>query len=471
MERFDLICLGCGPAGEKAATQAAYYGKRVAVIERLSTPGGAMVNTGTIPSKALRETAVMCSAFRRRPVLGLQLQVEEDMTVPRFMAQRHLIQQEEHDRIERSFDRHNIAVLPGHGRIVDPHTIAVATPTGEEVCVQGDYILIATGSRPYRPAHVPFHHPAVVDADGILEIDHMPRRMLIVGGGVIGCEYACIFAEIGTQVTLVEPRDRMLPFIDDEIRSVLMRAMKDVDISTRLTTEVTEIIARKGEPIVRANFSGETYGEFDTVLWAAGRTGNSDGIGLENVHITPDKRGSIDVNEHYQTSVPSIYAAGDIIGSPMLTSTSMEQGRVAACHMFNVEFKKQVAQLFPIGLYTIPPIAAVGESEAEMTDSRNRIVVGRAPYRLNARGRMYRDNAGLFKLIFDRATGRLLGASIVGEQATELIHIAQAVMAAGQGIDYFINACFNYPSISDLYKYAAYDALQRIDADVSRCAA
>lgn len=470
MDRFDLICLGCGPAGEKAATQAAYFGRRVAVVERAHTPGGAMVNTGTIPSKALRETAVMCSAFRRRPIPGLRLEFGRELSIAKFMAQRHLIQQEEHDRIESSFDRHGITVVQGHGRLVDPHTVDVTRDDGSTRRLTADFILIATGSSPVRPEHIPFHLPGVVDADGILELDHMPRSLAIVGGGVIGCEYAGIFAEIGVRVTLFEPRDAILPFIDGECRDILLRAMRCADIDVRLNTAVKSVAhaAVGGLLVTDAIGRAEPY---DVFLWAAGRSGNTRDIGLENVGLTPDKRGLLTVDRSFRTSVPSIYAAGDVIGPPSLTSVSMEQGRVAACHMFGLDFKREVARTFPIGLYTIPPIAMVGLGEPEAAKAGHDIIVGRAPYRLNARGRMYRENEGLLKLVFDRSTRRLLGAAMVGEQATELIHIAQSIIHAGEGVDYLINACFNYPSISELYKYAAYDALQALQTVSHRAAA
>ncbi|QOJ18148.1 MAG: Si-specific NAD(P)(+) transhydrogenase [Phycisphaeraceae bacterium] len=470
MDRYDLICLGCGPAGEKAATQAAYFGRRVAVIERAHAPGGAMVNTGTIPSKALRETAVMCSAFRRRPIPGLRVEFGGHLSIAGFMAQRHLIQQEEHDRIESSFDRHGITVVNGHGRIVDPHTIEVTRDDGPTARLSADFILVATGSSPVRPEHIPFHLPGVVDADGILELEHMPRSLAIVGGGVIGCEYASIFAEIGVAVTLFEPRESILPFIDGDCRDVLLRSMRGAEIDVRLNTAVQSVSESKVGGVLVTD-STRRAESFDVLLWAAGRSGNTRDIGLENVGLIPDKRGLLAVDGTFRTSVPSIYAAGDVIGPPSLTSVSMEQGRVAACHMFGLHFKREVARTFPIGLYTIPPVAMVGLGEQEAAKQGHEVIVGKAPYRLNARGRMYRDNEGLLKLVFDRSSRRLLGAAMVGEQATELIHLAQSIIHAGEGIDYLINACFNYPSISELYKYAAYAALQAIHVGEQRLAA
>ncbi|MCH8314515.1 MAG: Si-specific NAD(P)(+) transhydrogenase [Planctomycetes bacterium] len=463
MEQFDLICLGCGPAGEKAATQASYFGHRVAIVERQPRPGGAMVNTGTLPSKVLRETALLCSAFRRRPLPGMDYTVDTKSSMTKFMARQHLAQMEEHDRIEASIDRHNIAVFRGFGRIVDPNTIEIESESGERTRISAKFILLATGSSPVQPDHVPFDHPRVVDADGVLELDHMPSSMIVVGGGVIGCEYACMFGEIGVKVTLVEPRPEILPFVDVECRDLLLKAMRQEDIDIRLGDAVNTV--EPSDDGVKVQCADGDELAADVLLWAAGRSSNTQNLGLEAVGVEMGKRGLVLVNETYQTSVPSIYAAGDVIGFPALASTSMEQGRVAACHMFGINFKKKLAKTMPIGLYTIPAVSMVGLTESEAHEAGRSIVVGRAAYRNNARGRMLGDQQGLVKCVFDRETHALLGATIIGESATELIHLAQCVLIQGVGIEYFIDACFNYPSLSELYKYAAYDALQVIARD------
>lgn len=464
MERFDLICLGCGPAGEKAATQAAYFGRRVAIIEQEPLPGGAMVNTGTIPSKALRETALLCSAFRRRPVPGLALDIRREVSLPGFIAHKLLVQQQEHDRIEQSIDRHGIQVIRGRGRIAGPHSVEVERPDGTTLRLDSEFILIATGSSPHQPDFLPFDHPSVVDADGVLKLSRMPRSMAIVGGGVIGCEYACVFAEMGVKVSLFEPRDTLLPFLDEECRQMLYDAMDSVEIDLRLNTTVEEaeiagphsvrIVPNPGEPM-----------DVDVLLWAAGRSGNSSDIGLETIGVEANKRGYLSVNEHFQTNIPSVYAAGDVIGYPALASTSMEQGRVAACHMFGIDFKQSVSAVFPMGIYTIPPIAMVGMSESEACEKGIEVVVGRAPYRMNARGRMLGDSDGILKAVFDRRTHALLGAQIIGAQATELVHFAHPLITQSLGIEYLIDTCFNYPSLTELFKYAAYHALQQIATD------
>jgi NAD(P) transhydrogenase len=463
MREYDLVCIGCGPAGEKAATQAAYFGHRVAVVERAPRPGGAMVNTGTIPSKALRETALICSSLRRRPIPGLSLETRA-LTMARLMARKNLVEIQEHDRIEASFDRHGIQVHRGVGRIVDPHTVSVETGDGQTERLRTKFILIATGSSPLRPSNIAFNHPVIVDADGVLQLDRLPGTMVVVGGGVIGCEYACVFAELGVSVTLIEPRASLLPFVDADCLECLMAAMRDMEIDVRLNTKVAAAeVTSDGRAAIE--LQGASPIRCDVLLWAAGRMANTADLGLESVGLTTNDRGCIPVNQSYQTAVPSIYAAGDAVGNPALASTSMEQARIAACHMFTIDFKKKLAEMFPYGLYTIPPIAMVGLGEADARKAGHDVVVGKAPYRQNSRGRMLGDEQGLLKLTFDRSTRRLLGVVMIGELATELIHIGQSMLVADATIDDFIQACFTYPSLSELYKYAAYGALQSMAAD------
>ena len=470
MDEYDLICIGCGPAGEKAATQAAYFGHRVAVIERETSPGGAMVNTGTVASKSLRETALLCSAFRRRPLPGTECIVGRNISVAKLMAQRYRVQYQEHDRIESSLDRLGICAHRGSGRVADANTITVEGADGKTTALRTKFLLIATGSSPFRPDHIPFKHGTVVDADGILELAHIPSSIIVVGGGVIGCEYACTFAELGVAVTLIDPRAELLPFIDPECRGHLLRAMSDEGIDIQLNTTVTEVVVQDNDTVCARTDDGEEL-RSDVLLWAAGRCSNTAGLGLENVDLNLGKRGLIEVNDRYQTAVPNIYAAGDVIGFPALVSTSMEQGRIAACHMFGIDFKTKLAGNLPFGLYTIPSISTVGLSEQEAIDAGRDVVVGRALYRNNVRGRMLGDEQGIVKCVFDRASRRLLGTIIAGEAATELIHLAQFMITHDAGLDDLINTCFNYPSLSELYKYAAYDALQEIANDRRKKAA
>jgi NAD(P) transhydrogenase len=457
MHRYDLICIGCGPAGEKAATQAAYFGKRVAIVEQQARPGGAMVNTGTLPSKMLRETALLCSAFRRRPLPGVEFELDRNLSVARFMARRHLIEQQEHDRIESSMDRHGIEIHHGRGRLLGPHVVEVSSENGSKQ-LGADYILIATGSSPLRPKHVPFDDERIVDADGVLGLRQLPGSMIIVGGGVIGCEYASVFAEIQVDVRLIHHGDAILPFVDADCRERLMSSMRDQGVNITLNTGVASV-AHEGDQITVMLTDGQVL-RADALLWAAGRSSNTAGLGLEESGVRMGDRGLVLVDEHYRTNVPSIYAAGDVIGFPALAATSMEQGRVAACSMFGINFKTQISRTMPIGLYTIPAVSMVGLSEVEARKAGREVVIGSSFYRGNARGRMLGDEQGMLKCVFDRSTRKLLGACVVGEDATELIHLAQCMIASGLGIDYLIDTCFNYPSLSELYKYAAYAALQ-----------
>ncbi len=468
MGHFDLICIGCGPAGEKAATQAAYFRKSVAVIESATCPGGAMVNTGTVASKALRETALLCSAFRRRPIPGVEMGLDRKVSVARFMARCHLVQMQEHDRIEQSLDRHAIKVLHGHGRIVDPHTVCVTDQLGAETRHTAEHILIATGTRPHRPEHITFTDSLILDASTVLSIDRLPDSMVIVGGGVIASEYACVFAEMGVRVTMLEPRDSILPFLDADCRAILLQEMQRLEIRVLTGSPVASARPISNERQVEVT---TTHGEShlaDMMLWALGREGNTRGLGLDTVGIETDSRGLIRVNERYQTVVPSIYAAGDVIGFPALASTGMEQGRIAACRMFDVPFKQRLAETVPIGIYTIPAVSSVGLSEEDARKQGRLIVVGRARYVHNVRGRMLGDETGLVKVVFDRETHAVLGAAVVGQDATELIHVAQLAIVGGMTLHDLIEACFNYPSLTEMFKYAAYNALQTMAADENR---
>ncbi|MEM7228942.1 MAG: Si-specific NAD(P)(+) transhydrogenase [Planctomycetota bacterium] len=469
MEAYDLVCLGCGPAGERAAAQASKLGKRVAVIEREVRPGGAMVNTGTLPSKALRETALLCSMFHRRPLPGMELNFDRTMSVPRFMAQRHRLEMEEHDRIESMIDRHNITVLRGHGQIIDANTVAYAPEFSDPIHVRAERILICTGSRPVRPEFIPFDDVRIVDADSVLTLNAMPERMVIVGGGVIGCEYASIFAEINVKVDLVHPRDAVLPWLDPDCRGVLEDTMRHAGVNFRYNASVESVDRDPNGPLRVVLESGESI-ETDVMLWAAGRAPNTDTIGLDNVNVETTERGHIVVDESFQTSEPTIYAAGDIIGFPALAATSLEQGRIAASAMFGAPYLKTLAETMPVGIYTVPAISCVGLSEADAIKKGMDVVAASASYSSNSRGRMLGDSQGMLKCIFERDSRRIVGATVVGEQATELVHVAQLAISAQVGVEYFVDACFNYPSLTALFKTAAHDFLRQIEVPVSRAA-
>ena len=428
-----------------------------------------MVNTGTVASKVLRETALVASALRRRPIPGYENQVPQGISMQRFMARRTLVQMEEHDHIEERLEGSGVEIIHGRGEIVDAHTVKVTRGDGSTLLLSTEFILVATGSSPARGKNVDFGHPAIVDADGILELETMPHSLVVVGAGVIGSEYASIFAELGVDVTLVEPRNTIMRFLDGEIRNVLVHGMEDAGITIRFGQGVARV---EGLPEGRARttLADGTALESDCVLWSLGRNGNTHGLGLENIGVTPDERGNIKVDAHYRTSCASVFAAGDVIGFPALASTSMEQGRVAACHMFGVPFLTKVADTVPMGIYTIPAIGAVGLTEEEAVNGGRAIVIGRACYRDNARGRMLGDDRGLLKAVFDRHTRALLGVSVVGEDATELVHFGQLAIQSGLGMQHLAEMCLNYPTLTELYKAAAFDAIRALEAPAAQAA-
>jgi NAD(P) transhydrogenase len=465
-ERYDLVVLGSGPAGEKGAAQAAYFGKRVALVEKEPVLGGACANTGTLPSKTLRESALYLSGLRQREIYGLECSVRTDgLKVRDFMVHTDFVVERERDRIHRNLVKHKVERYRGRGRLIGPHTVRVESPEAPATDLHGDVILIATGSRPHRPPNIPFEDVFVDDSDEVLAVDRIPRTFIVVGGGVIGSEYASVYAALGTtKVTLIEGRERILSFLDQEIGDGLAQAMTRMGVDILVNDQVADYRRRADGTGVSVTLkSGKTL-EADRLLAAAGRAGNTEGLGLEDVGVKLDDRGRIVVDAHYQTSQPHIYAAGDVIGWPSLASTSMEQGRVAMCHAFGFAYKQAMAQLFPYGLYTIPEVSMVGETEDEARKKGKDVEIGRAYYRDNARGQIVNDQEGMMKLVFDAADKKLLGVHILGERATELVHIGQAVMRYGGTIDYFIDAVFNYPTLSEVYKYAAYDGLGRLAA-------
>lgn len=470
MRSYDLISIGSGPAGEKAALVAAQYGRRAAIVELMPRPGGAMVNTGTVASKVLRETALVASALRRRPIPGYENIMPKGISMQRFMARRTLVQMEEHDHIEERLEGSGVEIIHGRGEIVDANTVRVTCDDGSSHLLTTEFILVATGSSPARGRNIDFSHPAIVDADGILELESMPHSLTVVGAGVIGSEYASIFAELGVDVSLIEPRDTIMRFLDEEIRRVLVHGMEDAGINLRFGRGVASVAGIDGDR-ARTTLDDGSVIDSDCVLWSLGRSGNTRGLGLERIGIAPDERGNIKVDAHYRTACQSVFAAGDVIGFPALASTSMEQGRVAACHMFGIPFLTRIADTVPMGIYTIPAIGAVGLTEAEALGGGRDIVVGRAHYRDNPRGRMLGDDQGLLKAVFDRRTRALLGVSVVGEDATELVHFGQLAIQSGHGIQHLAEMCLNYPTLTELYKAAAFDAMAALAAPPARNAA
>ena len=457
MESFDLVAIGSGPAGEKGAAQAAYFGKRVALVERLPNLGGAGVNTGTVPSKTLRESALYFSGLRQRGLYGIDYSLREGLTVQGFMHRKDAVVSAERLKIATNLAVHKIELITAAARFEDPHTVKAVDEQGAPRYLRGEVILIATGSKPHRPPEIPFDDKSIFDSDSILTMDRIPKSMIVVGGGVIGCEYASIFTAMGVEVTLVDGRERLLPFLDAEISERLRAHLVSLGLSI-LFQERPRSTARTAAGVQMTLASGKIV-EAETALFAAGRRGAVEGLGLERAGLGINPRGNIDVNDQYQTGVRHIYAAGDVIGFPALASTSMEQARVAMCHAFGFPYKQRLASQLPMGIYTIPEISAVGENEESCGEKKIPCVVGRAKYANNARGQIIGDTAGLLKLIFRPDNKQLLGVQILGESATELIHLGMAVLESGGAIDTFIELVFNFPTLSELYKYAAYDGL------------
>jgi len=454
-DTFDLIVIGCGPAGEKAGAQAAYFGKRVAVIERAAVVGGSCINTGTVPSKTLRESALYFSGLKQRGLYGIDYSLKENLSVHDFMHHEREVVEMERQRILKNLELHKIELIRGQATFEDAHTIIVAD--GGVRRLSGEVILIATGSKPHRPPEIAFDDVHIFDSDSFLQMNRIPQSLAVIGGGVIGCEYASIFMALGVGVTLVDGRDRLLPFLDAEISERLRERLAALGMQFWFNERPVKV-----EPtpagVNLAMKSGKIL-QTESALFAAGRRAAVDGLALEKAGLAINDRGYLAVDANYRTAVPNIYAAGDVIGFPALASTSMEQGRVAVCHAFGFQYKQRVASMLPMGIYTIPEISSVGETEDSCREKKIDFSVGRAYYANNARGHITGDTSGMLKLIFARADKRLLGVSIIGEIATELIHTGMIVLDKNLTIDEFIEQVFNYPTLSETYKYAAYDGL------------
>jgi NAD(P) transhydrogenase len=453
---FDLLVIGSGPAGEKGAAQAAYFGKRVALIERQDVLGGTSVNTGTLPSKTLRETALYLSGFRQRGLHGVNLALSRAATVDDFLYREQLVIEEERERIANNLNTHRVLHLGGAARFVDAHTLAVRRPGWPEVQVSGEYILVATGSSPFRPPMYPFDNAHVYDSDEIVRVDFIPKTMAVVGGGVIGCEYACLFAALGVKVTLVESRTTLLSFLDGEMSLILAERMRSLGIDLKLGDTV-EQVTLLAQGVALALKSGDRL-EVNIVLVAAGREANTAALELSNAGLVAGKRGVMEVDAQYRTQVPHIFAAGDVVGFPALAATSMEQARIAVLNMFDLTYKNEMAAILPYGIYTIPETSMAGETEESLKAKKVDYVVGYASFKDNARGKIIGEDFGRLKLIYGKDM-KLLGVHVIGEGATELVHVGLAAMLQGATSDLFVRMCFNYPTLSETYKYATYDAL------------
>ncbi|RBP67189.1 NAD(P) transhydrogenase [Brevibacterium sanguinis] len=463
MQHFDMVVIGSGPSGRRAAVQAAKLGKRVLVVDRGSRVGGVSVHTGTIPSKTLRETVLNLSGWRERGFYGRGYRVKEEIGIDDLIRRLHKTLDHEVEVLQHQFMRNAIKHIRASARFLSTEALQLTAEHGEVTEIGFDHALIAVGTRPHRPHHVPFDRDHVFDSDEILELSRLPRTLTVIGGGVIGVEYATIFSALDVPVTLVEPRQNILDFVDHEIIDDFIHQMRDRGMQLRLGASVSEIA--KVDDGTRVTLSDGRIVHSEMVLYAAGRAGNVTGLGLDAVGIEPDSRGRIKVDpESFQTTAENIYAAGDVIGFPSLASTSMEQGRVAACHAFGAPVPKP-PESFPYGIYAVPEISTVGKSEEQVRSSGTPYEVGVARFRETSRGHIMGVDAGFLKLVFDRQTRRLLGAHIIGEGATELIHIGQAVINLGGTVDFFVENTFNYPTLAEAYKIAGLDAWNRMGAE------
>lgn len=461
MYDYDLVCIGSGPAGQRAAVQAAKLGKRACVVERRFQYGGVCTETGTIPSKTFREAVKGYKAYQRQAKKRGAPGGNERPRMSELLGRVSNVIDKECEVVRDQLARNDVELVNGSARFVDEHTIEIWTNNGTRRITTGN-TMIAVGTRPVEPRGVPVDGTTVLTSDDIIQLEDLPRSMVVVGSGVIGVEYASMFAQLGVQVTVVDKRDRPLGFLDHEIVDDLVHQMRRNFVTFRggdgvESVDVVELPQKKG--VVRLE-SGK-FIVADVVLFSAGRQGATDGLGLENVGVEPTKRGLIEVDEHYRSSCPSIYAAGDVIGYPALAATSAEQGRLSACHMFGDD-AASMPEHYPVGIYSIPEISMVGPTEEELTEQKIPYETGIARYREIARGQILGDDSGLFKMIFHRDDKRLLAVHCIGTGATELVHVGQAVLALGGGLDYFLSTVFNYPTLAECYKVAAYNAANKL---------
>lgn len=468
MRHYDCIAIGTGPAGQKGAIQAAKLGKRVAIVEKRQVLGGAQINTGTIPSKALREAVLHLTGANHKGHFGRTKSRVSEITIAELVSFSQRVIRHEWDVIRDQFDRNGVDLLWGKARFTGPNELAIDGPGGEER-LSADRFLVAVGTKPARPASVPFNERTIFTSDEVLRLNHLPRTMIVVGGGVIGTEYACIMAALGVQVTLVEGRNRVLGFLDQEIADAFQYFMRQQGITLRLGEKVerieeVEFVNGSTHQLVQAKLeSGKTL-RAQTLLYAVGRQGVCSELGLANVGIEFDDRERLQVNEFYQTNIEHVYAAGDVIGFPALASTSMEQGRRAICHAFGCcDVTNYNTSLFPYGIYAVPEISMVGKTEEQLTAEGIPYEAGIANYREIARGQILGDELGMLKMLIHQDTHKILGVHVIGTGATELVHIGQAVMALDGDAEFFVNNVFNFPTLAECYKVAAYNGLNKLN--------
>jgi NAD(P) transhydrogenase len=459
MQSFDMIVLGSGPAGQRAAIQAAKAGKRVAVVEQREVVGGTCINTGTIPSKTMREAVLHLSGYNYQNIYGVNYRVKEKITMADLIFRVQHVIKTEVAVTHAQLLRNGVETLWGVGSFLDPHTIRV---TGARLTAEysAEIIVIATGTRPACSPKVPLNGRNIINSDEVLNLPEIPKTFIVVGGGVIGVEYACMFAALGVRVILIERRPRLLEFADGEIVEALCYHLRDRRVTLRLNEEVASVEALDNGQVV-ANLASNKKIVGDALLYAVGRQGNVDHLNLAAAGLEADERGRIHVDQDYRTRVPHIFAAGDVVGFPSLASVSMEQGRIAAARAYNLPVHSNPAT-YPYGIYTIPEISFIGKTEETLTEDDVPYEVGVAYYREIARGQIRGDTTGRLKLIFHRETREILGVHIIGEGASELLHIGQAVMAFNGRIDYFVDTVFNYPTLAECYKAAAFNGLNRL---------
>jgi NAD(P) transhydrogenase len=463
MKHFDCTVIGSGPAGQKAAIQAAKLGKKVCIIEKNKVLGGASINTGTIPSKALREAVLHLTGANKRALFGENYRVKANITIADLIYVSQQVVHHELELIRDHLDRNNVELIWGAARFDEENVIFIDRPEDFE-CLSSDFFVIATGTRPARPPRVPFDEKTVFTSDGLLQLDALPKSMIVVGGGVIGTEYACMMATLGVKVTMVEGRGEVLGFLDREITEAFQYQMRRMGMTLRLGEKVAEIEHIQGEGdrrLVQAKLESGKELRAQTLLYAVGRQGTTSDLRLDRAGLTADDRERLKVNEHYQTAVPHIYAVGDVIGFPALASTAMEQGRLAVCHAFGVP-TASIPELFPYGIYAIPEISMVGKTEDQLTAANIPYEAGIAQYRELARGQLLGDTDGMLKLLIHQDNHQILGVHVIGTGATELIHIGQAVMAFKGTVQYFINNVFNFPTLAEAYKVAALNGLNKL---------
>ena len=461
---YDMVVIGSGPAGQRAAVQAAKLGKRTAVVERHADLGGVMVNTGTIPSKTLREAVMYLTGYRERGIYGESYSVKQVITMSDLMIRTDHVMHQEKDTLRHQLLRNRVELITARASFIDPHTVDLVSSDGKSRrSITTEKVVVAVGTMPTKPNGIEADGERILLSDDVLNLADLPRSLAIIGAGVIGLEYGSIFATLGIRVTLIDRDPRLLHFVDGELVDALVYHLRQKRVTLRLNEEVTGVEPfedERGERVKISLVSGKQIVS-DTALYSIGRTGATASLNLDAIGLESDGRGRLAVNECYQTTTSNIYAAGDVIGFPNLASTSGEQGRLAACHAFGMP-ARSVPSLFPYGIYTIPEMSMVGRTEEELTEDAVPYEVGRAQYREIARGQIIGDDSGLLKLLFHTETRKLLGVHIIGEGASELVHIGQAVLALGGTVDYFVETVFNYPTLAECYKTAALDGINRL---------